>query len=135
MSSGSPTASAPSSSQRTAAAGDLAGQAMEQAGILAASKSTTVDCSSGAAQVSQDGAVVRIKGECNKLTVSAIGALVIADSIGSLDVTGTGVAVAAGSLKRLTISGTGTMISYAGTPPAVEDRGSGSAVSSDPLTD
>lgn len=120
-------------SERPAPTG-LAAEALRLAGSLAGSQGVELNCSGGSAQVSTDGAVVRIHGGCSRLTVSGIGVLIIADSIDELEVTGTGVAVAAGSLRTVTITGTGAMISHAGPEATVRDLGTGNRVSSEPLT-
>lgn len=82
----------------------------------------TIPCSPGL-DVAAHGAIIRVEGACDDLTVSADAAVVVADDVRALTVTGDGSTVLVLELTSLQVSGDVNLISWTGATPSVSDTG------------
>ncbi|SDH67148.1 DUF3060 domain-containing protein [Agrococcus jejuensis] len=94
---------------------------------LIARAQQTVPCSAGL-DVANDGAIIRVEGACDELTVSADAAIVIADDVTTLTVSGSGSVVYALELADLRISGDVNEVRWTGATPAVTDDGTANTI-------
>jgi hypothetical protein len=96
-----------------------------------AAASTTLACTPGLV-VSQIGAVVRIEGPCDEVTVNADAAVVVVDDVSRLRVAGTGTAVFALGIGELTVTGDASGVWWRGDAPVVTDTGAGNVIGREP---
>ncbi|GAB3152207.1 hypothetical protein GCM10027058_19770 [Microbacterium neimengense] len=80
-------------------------------------------CASGEVVVSQAGATVSITGECALVSVTASGAVVLADRIGALEITGAANQVQAASVDVARLGGSGNDVRWESGTPEVTDTG------------
>ncbi|MDY0830023.1 DUF3060 domain-containing protein [Microbacterium sp. BG28] len=80
-------------------------------------------CVSGEVVVSQAGATVSIAGECALVTVTASGAVVLAEGIGTLEITGAANQVQAASVDIARVGGSGNDLRWESGTPDVTDTG------------
>ena len=85
-----------------------------------------LDCASGTEVISQTGQVVTITADCDQVSVTAVGAVVLTQAVGDLEVSGTGTAVILTSVEQVTITGTGISVGWETGSPQVTDTGTGS---------
>lgn len=89
-----------------------------------------LDCSSGEVTIDEFGDIVKIVGDCEKVTINGESVLVVAESIGSLRITGYGSVVIARSLDevRIEAGGQASLVQYEQGAPQVDNRGEMSVV-------
>lgn len=85
-----------------------------------------LDCSSGEEVVSATGQVATITADCDRVVVTAVGAVVLTQAVGELEVSGTGSVVVLTSVEQVTITGTGISVGWESGSPTVVDTGTGS---------
>lgn len=83
---------------------------------------TTMPCPTGPLQ--QDGAVIRIEGDCGEITIDSDAAAVVVDDVSTLTLTGDGTVVYAAEVGEVLVSGSANQIYWTGKTPAVTDSGS-----------
>lgn len=67
-----------------------------------------------------------ITADCDQVSVTAVGAVVLTQAVGDLEVSGTGTAVILSSVEQVTITGTGISVGWETGSPQVTDTGTGS---------
>ncbi len=80
-------------------------------------------CASGEVVVAQAGATVSIEGECALVRVTASGAVVLADRIGTLEITGAANQIQAASVDIAQLGGSGNDVRWESGSPDVTDTG------------
>jgi hypothetical protein len=108
--------------------GSTNGVTREQA-IAAAS--TTVACTPGLV-ISQIGAVVRVEGACDEVTVNADAAVVVVDDVAKLRLAGSGTVVFAQQVGEFSVVGDASVLRWRGTAPTGTDTGAGNVIERDP---
>lgn len=89
-----------------------------------------VSCPGGTLDVSSTAAVVRLDEPCDDLTVSGTGAVVFADTVGTLTVAAPAAVVAVESATTVTITeeAVGAVVGWSDGQPSVADHGTASVV-------
>lgn len=87
----------------------------------------TIPCSAGL-DVANDGAIIRVEGACEAITVSADAAVVVTDDVTTLTVSGSGTVVYTLALADLRISGDVNEVRWTGATPAVADEGTANTI-------
>lgn len=86
-----------------------------------------LDCASGEELISQTGQVITITADCDRVTVTAVGAVVLTQGVGELEVSGTGTTVILTEVENVTITGTGISVGWETGSPSVTNTGTGSS--------
>lgn len=93
---------------------------------LAPGVTQTLDCASGSVEVTLNGIVVEITGDCDAVTIATrSGNVILARHIGALTVNGHGNTVIATDIDAVTIRGNGNAVSWESGTPTVQDSGYG----------
>ncbi|MHC5798003.1 DUF3060 domain-containing protein [Lacisediminihabitans sp. FW035] len=87
------------------------------------SVSSTVTCSGAELEISSTGTVVSLTDDCAKLTVSATGAVMLAQSVGVLTVSGSANTVFVSGVTTVVLTGTGNTVYWREGTPEVRDSG------------
>lgn len=83
---------------------------------------TTMTCPDGA--LTEDGAIVRVEGECGDLVIEIDAGVVIVDGVQNLTLAGSGTVVYAGTVANLLVTGSASTVYWTGETPTIDDRGS-----------
>lgn len=83
---------------------------------------TTMTCPAGA--LSEDGAIVRVEGECGDVVIEIDAGVVIVDDVQNLTLSGSGTVVYAGTVENLMVTGSASTVFWTGDTPTIDDRGS-----------
>lgn len=89
---------------------------------LIAAATTTQRCD-GELTLMQDAVAVHVEGACDRLTINARGAQVVADDVAHLTVIGDANTVLAGTVRELVVNGAANVVLWTGTTPAISDVG------------
>ena len=82
-----------------------------------------VSCIDGVADIATDGAVLRVVDDCEKVYVAALGAVVLAPAVGTIEVSGTASVVVVGSADRVDVVGLANDVVWESGSPRVSDIG------------
>lgn len=82
---------------------------------------TTMTCPAGA--LTEDGAIVRVEGQCGDLVIEIDAGVVIVDDVQNLTLAGSGTVVYAGTVANLMVTGSASAVYWSGDTPTIDDRG------------
>ncbi|QCQ17883.1 DUF3060 domain-containing protein [Microbacterium sp. RG1] len=118
-----PTASAPKEQEQEPNTSRTPSPASDDLRARYADVAQQTSCASGEVVVAQAGATVSIEGECALVTVTASGAVVLADRIGTLEITGAANQVQAASVDVARLGGSGNDLRWESGAADVTDTG------------
>lgn len=84
---------------------------------------SSLACAGGSIEIDTAGSVVELADDCDSLTVSGTGTIVLAQNVGALSVTGTSTVVVVASAESISADGTGNVVQWESGSPAVSDSG------------
>ncbi|AZS35923.1 hypothetical protein CVS47_00521 [Microbacterium lemovicicum] len=94
---------------------------------LLAAASITIACTPGLV-LTEPGAVTRVEGTCEDVTVATDAAYVVLDDASRVTITGSGVVVSALAVDTISIDGDANTVWWTGSAPVVTDSGAGNVI-------
>lgn len=98
------------------------GDGIDRQTVIAAA--TTVKRCDGELTLTQDAAIIRVEGACDRVILNATGSQLVTDDVAYLEVIGDGNVVLSGTVDKLLVNGNSNLVHWQGTTPAVTDVGS-----------